>query len=89
MKRPKDLKAPAYLSKSPPVPGAKSPVWPPEGKAATRLLEREQAETPKPAGAFAQQEAALQRMRAQIRAANEKIEGVKQQLQAQISPKKR
>lgn len=47
------------------------------------------AKRPKPAGAFAQQEAALQRMGAQIRAANEKIEGIKRQLQAQISPKKR
>ena len=46
-------------------------------------------EDDKPAGAFAQQEAALQRVGAQIRAANEKIEGIKQQLQAQISPKKR
>jgi|GEM_PF-3105210 len=76
-------------AKRPPMPEAKSPVWPEEGKAATRLLEREKAENPKPAGAFAQQEAALQRMGAQIRAANEKIEGIKRQLQAQISPKKR
>ena len=43
----------------------------------------------KPPGAFAQQEAALQRMGAQLRAANAQIEGIKQRLQAQISPKKR
>jgi hypothetical protein len=71
------------------TPHEKSPVWPEEGKAASRLLEREKAETPQPAGAFAQQEAALQRMGAQIRAANGQIEGIKQRLQAQISPKKR
>lgn len=42
-----------------------------------------------PDRAFAQQEAALQRVGAQLRAANETIEGIKQRLQAQISPKKR
>ena len=67
----------------------KNSVWPEEGKAATRLLEREKAETTQPPRAFAQQEAALQRVGAQIRAANAQIEGIKQRLQAQISPKKR
>jgi hypothetical protein len=70
-------------------PHDKRSAWPEEGTAATRLLEREKAEMPQPPRAFAQQEAALQRVGAQIRAANAQIEGFKQRLQAQISPKKR
>lgn len=70
-------------------PPTKRSAWPEEGKAATRLLEREQAESPQPPRAFAEQEAALQRLGAQLRAANTQIEGIKQRLQAQISPKKR
>ena len=72
-----------------PFPGVRITVRPEEGKAGSRLLDREQAETPKPVGAFAQQEAALQRVGAQLKAANAQIEGIKQRLQAQISLKKR
>lgn len=70
-------------------PHEKSPVWPEEGKVASRLLDREKVESPQHPGAFAQQEAALRRVGSQIRAVNEQIEGIKQRLQAQISPKKR
>lgn len=65
---------------------ATSSSWPEEGKAASRLLENQPSRGER---AFAQQEAALERVGAQLRAANETIEGIKQRLQAQISPRKR
>jgi hypothetical protein len=66
--------------------GTQRSAWPEEAEGARRLLENQ---PPSGARAFAQQEAALERVGAQLRAANEKIEGIKQRLQAQISPKKR
>lgn len=72
-----------------PTRDARAPGWPEGGKASSRLIEWEPEEVRMPPRAFGQQEAALQRIGAQLRAANEQIEGIKQRLQAQISPKKR
>ncbi|MNK57605.1 hypothetical protein D3C87_766640 [compost metagenome] len=69
------------------MPSRESPRWPEGSQVAKRTRERETPERSE--RAFAQQEAALQRMGAQLREANEKIEGIKQRLQAQIAPSKR
>jgi len=66
-----------------------NPLREPIRRTQNSLGARRPGESEFPDRAFAQQEAALQRVGAQLRAANETIEGIKQRLQAQISPKKR